>query len=187
MAATFGHCWQMAGEQEHGRRGAQCTCLCKDPAQCLLPVVLMPPAVQELQAQRAGHFLGLNTAVLFFPSIIISVPPAVSANRLHLLSFSNTDICRLVYMSAPLYRWTAHTCSLCWPLLTAPVIKCCCCAISVSCHIYPICPLNWNSGRLRNRSCPTHHGVKKTKKSLVLDLIERQICRDYYKSTTIFT
>lgn len=78
--------------------GAQCTRLCKDPAQCLLPVVLMPPTVQELQAQRAGHLLGLNTAVLFFPSIIIAIPPAVSANRLHLLSSSNTDICRLVDM-----------------------------------------------------------------------------------------
>lgn len=113
MAATFGHCWQMAGEQEHGSRGAQCACLCKDPAQCLLPVVLMPPTVQELQAQRAGHLLGLNAALLFFPPIIISVPPAVSANRLHLLSFSNTDIYRLAYMCASLYRLTARTCSLC--------------------------------------------------------------------------
>lgn len=90
VAATFGHCWQMAGGQDRGsrRRG-----FCEDSAHCLLPVVFMPPTVQELQAQLAGHLLGLNTAVLFSPSIILSIPPVDFANH---PSFS-TDIGKPVH------------------------------------------------------------------------------------------
>lgn len=73
--------------------GAQRACLCEDSAHCLQPVVFMPPTVQELQAQLAGHLLGLNTAVLFSPSIILSVPPVDFANH---PSFS-TDIGKPVH------------------------------------------------------------------------------------------
>lgn len=72
--------WQEHRKKE-ASRGAQCVCLCEDSAQCLLPVVLMPPTVQELQAQLVGHLLGLNTAVLFSASIILSIPPVDFANH----------------------------------------------------------------------------------------------------------
>lgn len=41
----------------------------------------MPPTVGELQAQLVGYLLGLYTAALSFPSIILSLPPADYANN----------------------------------------------------------------------------------------------------------
>lgn len=50
----------MAGDQEAEEHSAFVS---EDSAQCLLPVVLVPPTVPGLQAQLVGHLLGLNTAV----------------------------------------------------------------------------------------------------------------------------
>lgn len=84
MAAIFGHCWWPAGEQkkQHRHGSSQRSTICVSLwgcAQCLLPVVLMPPTVGELQAQLVGYLLGLYTATLSFPSIIFSLPPADNA------------------------------------------------------------------------------------------------------------
>lgn len=66
----------------------------------------MPPTVQELQAQLAGHLLSLNTAVLFSPSIILSVPPVDFANH---PSFS-TDIGKPVHKRVRTFTavWRAY-------------------------------------------------------------------------------
>lgn len=144
-------------------------------ARCLLPVVLMPPTVQELQAQLLGHLLGLNTAVLFSPSIVLSIPPVDFANHPSfalILQHWHMQTCLQTHV--PLYSLKPCIPALmCWPSLTAPVIKCCChSAMFGSCHIYPTWPCNWNSGRLCNcsaRSC------KKTKKNpLFLNSFSRQ-------------
>lgn len=48
---------------------------------------------------------------------------------------------------------------------STPVIKCCCCAIFGSCHIYPTCLLNWNSGGVQRvtAACGSaQHIVEKT-------------------------
>lgn len=67
----------------------------------------MPPTVQELQAQLAGP--GLNTAVLFSPSIILYVPPVDFANHPSfalILQHWHMQTCLQTHV--PLYSFKPH-------------------------------------------------------------------------------
>lgn len=55
-------------------------CVSVRRALCLLPVVLMPPTVQELQGRRVGYLLCLYPTAPSFPTISLSLPPADCAN-----------------------------------------------------------------------------------------------------------
>lgn len=124
-------------------RGVQYVCLC-ETVPSILPVVLMPPTVGELQAQLVGYLLGLYTAALSFPSVLLSLPPADYANSpsvalIHSFpgAWTHTKVSKhvCIYICIVIAHSTLLTSSLCWNTTYN------CCPIFGSCHILPNVPL----------------------------------------------
>lgn len=111
-------------QDRHGSRQRRAACVSRrSRVHCLLPVVLMPPTVRQLQAQLVGYLLGLYTAAPSFPSVLLSLPPAVCANspsvalipsfpRAWTHANVSKHVCTLYILIVRVPR-TLHTSSLC--------------------------------------------------------------------------